>query len=138
MDECQQAFLMSSYTLATEATVKIEFLKDYVDQQVKADYDHDPKLWWEVYDRTAVSYTHLDVYKRQILKVFPRRISTLAGCTCSLSNGVIDKVPASSILNSVLSDKIIVSPSHIKRYYILSHNPCAGNINLPIIILRLP
>ena len=73
-----------------------------------------------------------------ILKVFPRRISTLAGCTCSLSNGVIDKVPASSILNSVLSDKIIVSPSHIKRYYILSHNPCAGNINLPIIILRLP
>ena len=45
MDECQQAFLMSSYTLATEATVKIEFLKDYFDQQVKADYDHDPKLW---------------------------------------------------------------------------------------------
>ena len=46
--------------------------------------------------------------------------------------------PASSILNSVLSDKIIVSPSHIKRYYILSHNPCAGNINLPVILLRLP
>lgn len=52
MDECQQAFLMSSYTLATGNTLTIPFLKDYFDQQVKADYDHDPKLWWEVYDRS--------------------------------------------------------------------------------------
>lgn len=52
MDECQQAFLMSSYTLATSNTLTIPFLKDYFDQQVKADYDHDPKIWWEVYDRT--------------------------------------------------------------------------------------
>ena len=62
MDECQQAFLMSSYTLATAATVKIEFLKDYFDQQVKADYDHDPKLWWEVYDRTENQLISTDAW----------------------------------------------------------------------------
>ena len=53
---------MSSYTLATAATVKIEFLKDYFDQQVKADYDHDPKLWWEVYDRTENQLISTDAW----------------------------------------------------------------------------
>lgn len=53
MDECQQIYLMSEYTLATTKSIEIKFLSSYYDQQVKADYDHDPKIWWEVIDRTS-------------------------------------------------------------------------------------
>lgn len=53
MEECQQIYLMSEYTLATSENVNIAFLKEYFDQQVKPDYDHDPKEWWEVIDRTT-------------------------------------------------------------------------------------
>lgn len=53
MDECQQVYLMSDYTLATSKSTEIKFLASYYDQQVKADYDHDPKVWWEVIDRTT-------------------------------------------------------------------------------------
>ena len=53
MDECQQIYLMSEYTLATSKSIEIEFLASYYDQQVRADYDHDPKVWWEVIDRTS-------------------------------------------------------------------------------------
>lgn len=53
MDECQQIFLMSSYQLATSSELTIAFAEDYFDQQVTPDYDHDPKTWWEVIDRTT-------------------------------------------------------------------------------------
>lgn len=53
MDECQQIYLMSEYTLATSKSLEINFLSSYYDQQVKADYNHDPKVWWEVRDRTT-------------------------------------------------------------------------------------
>ena len=53
MEECQQIYLMSAHTLATEDDVCIAFAKDYFDQQVTPDYDHDPKQWWEVIDRTS-------------------------------------------------------------------------------------
>lgn len=53
MDECQQIYLMSEYTLATSKSIEIKFLTSYYDQQVKADYNHDPKEWWEVIDRTT-------------------------------------------------------------------------------------
>lgn len=53
MDECQQIYLMSEYTLATTKSIEVKFLSSYYDQQVKADYDHDPKVWWEVIDRTT-------------------------------------------------------------------------------------
>lgn len=52
MDECQQIYLMSEYTLATDQEVRIAFAKEYFDQQVTPDYDHDPKEWWEVIDRS--------------------------------------------------------------------------------------
>ncbi len=52
MDECQQIYLMSPYVLATKESVAISFLENYFDQQVQPDYDHDPKEWWEVIDRT--------------------------------------------------------------------------------------
>ena len=53
MDECQQIYLMSAYTLCTGSEVEIAFNEEYFDQQVTPDYDHDPKEWWEVIDRTT-------------------------------------------------------------------------------------
>lgn len=53
MDECQQIYLMSDYTLATSSELEVAFAKDYFDQQVTPDYDHDPHIWWEVMDRTS-------------------------------------------------------------------------------------
>lgn len=53
MDECQQIYLMSEYKLATSNNIEINFLASYYNQQVKADYDHDPKTWWEVRNRTT-------------------------------------------------------------------------------------
>ena len=41
MEECQQIYLMSAHTLATEDDVCIAFAKEYFDQQVTPDYDHD-------------------------------------------------------------------------------------------------
>lgn len=43
MDECQQIYLMSAYTLCTGSEVEIAFNEEYFDQQVTPDYDHDPK-----------------------------------------------------------------------------------------------
>lgn len=53
LDECQQIFLMSERTLATQEKVEIAFLSTYFNQQVKPDYDHDPFVWWEVINRTT-------------------------------------------------------------------------------------
>lgn len=53
MEECQQIYLMSAYTLAVNEDVRIAFAAEYFDQQVTPDYDHDPKQWWEVIDRTS-------------------------------------------------------------------------------------
>ena len=63
MDECQQVYLMSDYTLATSKSTEIKFLASYYDQQVKADYDHDPKLWWEVIDRTTNEVVSADKWE---------------------------------------------------------------------------
>lgn len=52
MEECQQMYLMSPRTTATDAVVEIDFMEGYFNQQVSPDYIHDPKLWWEVMDRT--------------------------------------------------------------------------------------
>lgn len=53
LDEAQQIFLMSEYNLATDTTVEVEFMKGYYDEQVEPDYRHDPKKWWQVFDRTT-------------------------------------------------------------------------------------
>lgn len=53
MDECQQTYLLSPYILATGDTVEINFLEGYFAEQIKPDYDNDPKKWWEVINRTT-------------------------------------------------------------------------------------
>ena len=42
------------------------------------------------------------------LKVFPSRMSTLAGWTCAGSSGLIPSVPSASIRRIVRSDRIMI------------------------------
>ena len=51
--EITRFYLMSEFVTATSEETKIEFAKEYFDQQIQPDYDHDPKVWWEVIDRTT-------------------------------------------------------------------------------------
>lgn len=53
MEACQQLYLMSKHNLATDTTLTISFTEGYFVEQVKVDYDHDPKRYWEVIDRTT-------------------------------------------------------------------------------------
>ncbi len=53
LDECQQLYLISDYNLATSDTVVIDYLNGYLREQIAPDYEHDPKEWWEVIDRTS-------------------------------------------------------------------------------------
>ena len=52
MEECQQLYLMSKRVTAQTEQVEISFMDGYFHQQVKPDYYHDCKKWWEVIDRT--------------------------------------------------------------------------------------
>lgn len=53
LDEAQQLYLISDYNLATTDTLEISYLKGYLDEQIAPDYDHDPKEWWQVINRTT-------------------------------------------------------------------------------------
>lgn len=52
-EERQQIYLMSQYNTAISTTIEIDFLKGYFTEQIEPDYIHDPKVWWEVIDRTT-------------------------------------------------------------------------------------
>lgn len=53
MDECQQLYLMSLFNTALTDTLEIDFMKGYFEEQLKPDYIHSPKKYWEVIDRTT-------------------------------------------------------------------------------------
>lgn len=63
MDECQQIYLMSRFNLATADVLEISFMEGYYTEQVKPDYNHDPKKWWEVIDRTTGEIIDPDNWK---------------------------------------------------------------------------
>ena len=52
-DQNGQFYLMSARNTAVSKTLEIEFMKGYFAKQVIPDYDHDPKRWWEVINRTT-------------------------------------------------------------------------------------
>lgn len=52
-DEITRFYLMSEFVTATSEETVVEFAKEYYDEQIKPDYDNDPKKWWEVIDRTT-------------------------------------------------------------------------------------
>lgn len=53
MEECQQLYLMSTFNLAKDTQVTIDFMDGYFKEQLKPDYIHDAKKYWEVIDRTS-------------------------------------------------------------------------------------
>ncbi|UUX33813.1 1,3-beta-galactosyl-N-acetylhexosamine phosphorylase [Fundicoccus culcitae] len=55
MEEVQQLYLMSQFNTATSTELTIDFMKGYFTEQITPDYRHDPKVWWEVIDRTAAT-----------------------------------------------------------------------------------
>lgn len=64
--ECQHLYLMSGFNLATSEKLEIYFMSGYFTEQVRPDYDHDPKKWWEVIDRTTgkvIDTDNWDVHK---------------------------------------------------------------------------
>ncbi len=52
-EEVQQLYLMSQYNTAKDTELEIAFMNGYFTEQIEPDYIHDPKVWWEVIDRTT-------------------------------------------------------------------------------------
>ncbi|CAH1057412.1 1,3-beta-galactosyl-N-acetylhexosamine phosphorylase [Paenibacillus pseudetheri] len=52
-DQRQQMYIMTPHTTAVEESLQIELMKGYYREQLEVDYDHDPKRWWEVINRTT-------------------------------------------------------------------------------------
>ena len=71
MEECQQLYLMSKFNMAEKNELYIDFLEGYFEEQIKPDYLHDEKVYWEVIDRTSdeivpVSEWELDKEKNRV------------------------------------------------------------------------
>ena len=71
MEECQQLYLMSKFNMAEKNELYIDFLEGYFEEQIKPDYVHDEKVYWEVIDRTSdeivpVSEWELDKKKNRV------------------------------------------------------------------------
>ena len=71
MEECQQLYLMSKFNMAEKNELYIDFLEGYFEEQIKPDYVHDEKVYWEVIDRTSdeivpVSKWELDKEKNRV------------------------------------------------------------------------
>ena len=52
-EEMQQLYLMSKYQTAKSTSLTIKVMEGYYEEQLKADFIHNPKKWWEVIDRTT-------------------------------------------------------------------------------------
>ncbi|MDO5026377.1 MAG: 1,3-beta-galactosyl-N-acetylhexosamine phosphorylase [Tissierellia bacterium] len=51
--EWSRFYLLSDFITATSDTLRINYIEHYYEEQIEADFDHDPKKWWEVIDRTS-------------------------------------------------------------------------------------
>lgn len=51
--EWSRYYLISDFITATSDKCEISFLNGYYPEQIVADYDYDPKEWWQVIDRTT-------------------------------------------------------------------------------------
>ena len=52
-DKLQQNYLMSNPVVADADKVKVDLLKGFFREQMKVNFDDDPKKWWQVFDRTT-------------------------------------------------------------------------------------
>lgn len=53
LEETQQLYLMSKFNTAKSSSLTVKIMEGYYEEQLKPDYIHDPKKWWEVIDRTT-------------------------------------------------------------------------------------
>ncbi len=70
MEECIQIFLMSERVVATSNYCEISFMNGYFDQQIKPDYDHDVKKYWQVHNRTTnevIEHWEIDKVNNKVL-----------------------------------------------------------------------
>lgn len=51
--EWSRYYLLSEFVTATSESTQVDFSKDYYKEQIRPDYDYNPKKWWEVIDRTT-------------------------------------------------------------------------------------
>lgn len=52
-EQLQQFYLMSAYHLATTDHLELDIMRGYFKEQIRVDVLHDPKVYWEVIDRTT-------------------------------------------------------------------------------------
>lgn len=53
LDEVTRFYLTSEFVTATAEETTIDLLEGYYREQIAADFDNDPKVWWEVINRTT-------------------------------------------------------------------------------------
>src|SRR5699024_965881 len=53
MEEAQQLFVMSDYHTAEDTSLTFKFMNGFLDEQIVPDFNHDPKTWWQVHNRTT-------------------------------------------------------------------------------------
>ncbi len=53
LEETQQLFVQSDYHTAKGTSLTFEFMTGFLDEQIVPDFNHDPKEWWQVHNRTT-------------------------------------------------------------------------------------
>ncbi len=53
LDEVQQLFVQSNYHTAKDKSLTFKFMAGFLEEQIVPDFNHDPKEWWQVYNRTT-------------------------------------------------------------------------------------
>lgn len=53
LTETQRIFVMTDWHTATDNTLQINVRDGFLEDQIVPDYDHDPKKWWQVHNRTT-------------------------------------------------------------------------------------
>lgn len=61
--EWSRYYLLSDFTTAISEETEISFMEKYYSEQIEPDYDHDPKEWWEVIDRTTGEVVANDLWQ---------------------------------------------------------------------------
>lgn len=53
LDETQRIFVMTDWHTAVNDTLEINIRAGFLEDQIVPDYEHDPKTWWQVHNRTT-------------------------------------------------------------------------------------
>lgn len=85
MEECQQLFVISDRVTSKGKSLTIDFMNGFYSEQLVPDYNHDPKEWWQVYNRTtgellATNEWDVDQENHQVIihKTLPFNVYTVS------------------------------------------------------------